>query len=100
MPNDYKYDKREITHGAQNYAYAPMVEKGGQLDTEQEMKSLTGVINSNFETSQESSQIYADNQVHMTLYGNVTTEGTLTMYQFPKDFVLNHMGKEETTNGG
>lgn len=96
----YNYDIREITHGNKQAFYAEVKydEKTGEYSYG-EVKPLTGLRSVSIETSQEDTNFYADDQVHMTLKGAKTTTGSITLYQIPKDFVVNHLGKTVDANG-
>lgn len=101
MANDYKYDTREITHGSAYGGYASIViNEDGTLDETQPVKAFTGLTSVNFEVSQESTAFHADNVEHVRVSGAKSTEGSIKSYQFPKAFVLKHLGKKETKNGG
>lgn len=94
-----KYDKREVTHGNAWGAWAKIeVDEAGDV-TFATPQVFTGLRATNFETTQESNPFYADNQEHVRLSGASTTEGSLTVYQFPKAFLTAHLGKKEATNG-
>ncbi len=97
---DKEYDERTGTHGIEYLAFAKVTKTtDGALDTSVEPKVLTGARKANIETSQESEDQYADNQVHMTLWGAETSEGEMITYQLPQQFVLDHLGKQLTPNG-
>lgn len=101
MATDYKYDKREITHGASYGGFASIATKeDGTLDKEQPVRPFTGIISATFETSQESTPFHADNVEHVRVSGAKSTEGSIKCYQFPKAFVTKHLGKKTTENGG
>ena len=101
MAMEYTYDTREGTHGVSYGAFAKIVKtEEGAIDTSIVPKSMTGLRTCSFETSQESNPFYADNVEHLRLMGAKTTEGTITVYQFPKQFVLDHLGKKEMPNTG
>lgn len=98
----YKYEKREGTHGVSFGAFADIVtqEEGGALDTTTVPSPFTGLRTCSFETTQESNPFYADNVEHLRLMGAKTTEGTITCYQFPEKFVIDHLGKKKMENTG
>lgn len=99
---EYNYETREAVHGLSYGAFAKIVKKDdtGVIDTTIKPTEYTGLRSCNFETSQESNSYFADNQTHIKLSGAKKIEGTITCYQFPKQFVLDHLGKKEMANGG
>lgn len=94
----YTYDKREVTHGNAFGFFAKIsqaVSGGLEIGKPHE---FTGLRANSFETSQESNAYHADNVEHVRLQGAKTTEGTITTYQFPEQFVLDHLGKTKTSS--
>lgn len=95
----YTYDTRQVTHGISKGAYAEIVTlSDGSIDTTIVPKSFTGLITVSFETSQDNTPFYADNVEHIRLSGAKSIEGTLTCFQFSKDFATNHLGVKESSN--
>lgn len=94
-----EYEVREVTHGNNWGAWAPITVGTDGKAVIGTPKVFTGLRANNFETSQESNPYYADNQEHVRLQGAKTTEGSITVYQFPKQFMLDHLGKKEEPNG-
>ncbi|WP_313449198.1 phage tail protein [Streptococcus parasuis] len=94
----YKYDTREVTHGNANGFYAKIAKTdAGTLDL-QKPYPFTGLRSTSFETSQESNAYYADNVEHVRLQGKKSTEGSITTYQIPKQFMIDHLGKKLTNS--
>ena len=95
-----QYETRTVSHGVEWGAYAPFtVSEQGEI-TFDTPKIFTGLTDVEFKETQDSEDKYADNVIHVQLFGQVSTEGTLKCYQFPTDFVQNHMGKKLLANGG
>lgn len=89
----YTYETREIKHGVSNGAYSAL------SDFALEPKPLTGLRNVNFETSQDINDFYADNVQHVSVFGQKTTEGDMTLYQLPPAFMTGHLGYKLNANG-
>lgn len=95
-----KYDTREATHGGSRAFYAPIIrDTDTGAVTFGTPKTLTGWRASSLEASQDSNPYYADNREHIRLQGIKTVDGSMTLYQIPKDFLLNHLAKKEMANG-
>jgi hypothetical protein len=95
------YDTREITHGNSWGAFSKIVKKiDGTLDENVIPTIFTGLRGVSFDTTQESNTYYADNVPHVMVRGNKTTEGSITCYQIPKKFLLDHLGLKESESGG
>ncbi|EOT42746.1 major tail protein [Enterococcus dispar] len=93
------YETREVTHGNAFGAFASITKNAeGQVEFGTPA-IFTGLRGNNFETTQESNPYYADNVEHVRLSGAETTEGSITVYQFPESFVINHLGKKKAANG-
>ncbi len=93
----YQYDTREVTHGNATGFFAKIAKNSnGELDL-QTPHPFTGMISTSFETSQESNAYYADNVEHVRLQGKKSTEGSITTYQIPKQFMIDHLGKKLTS---
>lgn len=93
------YETREVTHGNAYGAFASISQGEDGKITFGTPTIFTGLRANNFETSQDSSPFYADNVEHVRLQGAKSTEGSITCYQIPKQFMLNHLGKSEEANG-
>lgn len=94
----FKYDTREVTHGNATGFFAKIAKnEEGELDL-QKPYPFTGLRSTSFETSQESNAYYADNVEHVRLQGKKSTEGSITTYQIPKQFMIDHLGKKLTTS--
>lgn len=94
----YKYDTREVTHGNTTGFFAKISKtESGTLDLKKPYP-FTGLRKTSFETSQESNAYYADNVEHVRLQGKKSTEGSITTYQIPKQFMIDHLGKKLTTS--
>lgn len=94
----YKYDTREVTHGNAMGFFAKISKtESGELDLKKPYP-FTGLRKTSFETSQESNAYYADNVEHVRLQGKKSTEGSITTYQIPKQFMIDHLGKKLTTS--
>ena len=98
MPNK-QYETREVTHGNEWSAFAGFTVKDGVI-TFDDPTVLTGLQETSFDESQDSSPIYADNQVHITVQGNIKTEGSLKYLQLTKKWLTDHLGKKVLANGG
>lgn len=97
----YQYDTREVTHGNKFGGFAEIKKTSdGKIDRSVAITPFTGLFSSSFETSTEQNKFYADNQVHMTVNGAPTTEGTITCYQFKEKFAIDHLGFKKHDNGG
>lgn len=95
-----QYETREVTHGNSWGAFASITKnEAGEVEFGVP-KIATGLRETSFETSQDSSPFHADNQEHVRLNGAESTEGTLKFYQLSKDFLTNHLGKKLMPNGG
>jgi len=84
-------------------AYAAIKESTttpGTLDEAVVPKIFTGVTECGFETSQDSQEIFADNQIHMKASGASKTEGSIKGFQLPEDYLINHLGYVELENIG
>ena len=99
MVSSKSYEKREVTHGNSWGAFSKIEVSELGTVTFGKPAIFTGLRSTSFETSQDSTPSYADNQEHVRLYGTENTEGTITVLQFPKQFVLDHLGRKETSNG-
>ena len=94
----YQYDIREVTHGNARGFYAKIAKtETGELDIKTPYP-FTGLRGTAFETSQESNAYYADNVEHVRLQGKKSTEGSITTYQIPKQFMIDHLGKKLTNS--
>ena len=94
----YQYDIREVTHGNARGFYAQIAKtETGELDIKTPYP-FTGLRGTAFETSQESNAYYADNVEHVRLQGKKSTEGSITTYQIPKQFMIDHLGKKLTNS--
>lgn len=94
----YKYDTREVTHGNTTGFFAKISKtESGTLDLKKPYP-FTGLRKTSLETSQESNAYYADNVEHVRLQGKKSTEGSITTYQIPKQFMIDHLGKKLTTS--
>ena len=94
----YQYDIREVTHGNARGFYAKIAKtETGKLDIKTPYP-FTGLRGTAFETSQESNAYYADNVEHVRLQGKKSTEGSITTYQIPKQFMIDHLGKKLTNS--
>lgn len=94
----YQYDIREVTHGNARGFYAQIAKtETGELDIKTTYP-FTGLRGTAFETSQESNAYYADNVEHVRLQGKKSTEGSITTYQIPKQFMIDHLGKKLTNS--
>ena len=94
----YQYDIREVTHGNARGFYAQIAKtEAGKLDIKTPYP-FTGLRGTAFETSQESNAYYADNVEHVRLQGKKSTEGSITTYQIPKQFMIDHLGKKLTNS--
>lgn len=94
----YQYDIREVTHGNARGFYAQIAKTDtGKLDIKTPYP-FTGLRGTAFETSQESNAYYADNIEHVRLQGKKSTEGSITTYQIPKQFMIDHLGKKLTNS--
>lgn len=94
------YDTREVTHGNAFGAFASITKNAETGAVELGTPAIyTGLRANNFETTQESNPYYADNVEHVRLSGAETTEGSITVYQFPEAFTINHLGKKKEANG-
>lgn len=94
----YKYDTREVTHGNAMGFFAKISKtESGALDLKTPYP-FTGMRKTSFETSQESKAYYADNVEHVRLQGKKSTEGSITTYQIPKQFMIDHLGKKLTNS--
>lgn len=94
----YQYDIREVTHGNARGFYAQIAKtETGELDIKIPYP-FTGLRGTAFETSQESNAYYADNVEHVRLQGKKSTEGSITTYQIPKQFMIDHLGKKLTNS--
>ena len=94
-----KYDTREVTHGIERGFYAEIIQSEQGDYSFDKPKAFTGARAANIETSQENTTYYADNQAHIVLAGAKTTTGSVTLYQIPKNFLVNHLGKDIDKNG-
>lgn len=95
-----KYDTREAIHGGSRAFYAPINrDPDTGAITFGTPKALTGWRASSLEPSQDSNPYYADNVEHIRLQGIKTIDGSMTLYQIAKDFMLNHLAKKEMPNG-
>lgn len=92
----YKYDTREVTHGNASGFFAKISKNSSGALELGSAYSFTGLRGTSFETSQESNPYYADNMEHVRLQGKKTTEGSITAYQIPKQFMIDHLGKKLT----
>lgn len=96
-----EYETREVTHGNAWGAFATITKDETTGDvTFGTPYVFTGLRANNFETTEESNPFYADNQEHIRLSGAKSTEGSITVYQIPRKFLTDHLGKKEMTNGG
>ncbi|HEM6116519.1 TPA: phage tail protein [Streptococcus suis] len=94
----FKYDTREVTHGNATGFFAKIAKnEEGNLEL-QKPYPFTGLRSTSFETSQESNAYHADNVEHVRLQGKKSTEGSITTYQIPKQFMIDHLGKKLTTS--
>ena len=94
-----KYDTREVTHGIERGFYAEIIQSEQGDYSFDKPKAFTGARAANIETSQENTPYYADNKVHIVLAGAKTTTGSVILYQIPKNFLVNHLGKDIDKNG-
>jgi len=93
----YSYDKREVSHGNQFGFFAKISSnEAGEIEFGTPYE-FTGLRATSFATTQESNPYYADNVEHVRLMGAKTTEGSITTYQIKKQFMIDHLGKKETT---
>lgn len=94
------YDLRTITHGVEQGFYAE-VEYDNSSGTYSfgDIYSFTGLRTVSVETEQESTNFYADDQVHLTITGNKSMSGSITLYQLPQNFLTNHLGYSVDSNG-
>ncbi|MBL1223734.1 major tail protein [Enterococcus sp. BWR-S5] len=96
-----QYETREVTHGNAWGAFSKITKTdSGELDTSVAPTVFTGLRAVSLDTTQESNPYYADNQTHVQLRGNKTTEGNITVYQMPKKFVVDHLGYKEIAATG
>lgn len=95
-----KYDTREATHGGSRAFFAQIIRDSdtGAI-TFGTPKTLTGWRASSLEPSQDSNPYYADNVEHIRLQGIKTIDGSMTLYQISKDFMLEHLAKKQMPNG-
>lgn len=94
----YQYETREVTHGNATGFFAKIAKTvSGELDL-QKPYPFTGMRGTSFETTQESNAYYADNVEHVRLQGRKSTEGSITAYQIPKQFLIDHLGKKVTNS--
>lgn len=84
MAEELKYNAREITHGTHHVTYTDL--KG----TKSEL--ATGVTKFSVESEQESTPLYADGQIHMTLYNDEKITITQSNYQL-SDLERNQSGE-------
>lgn len=96
----FNYDVRQVTHGNRMGFFAAMTvnPETGELAWSTPYE-FTGLINTSFETTQNSDVFYADDMEHIRLLGNASTEGTITTYQIREQFAINHLGKKKTSSG-
>ena len=94
----YKYETREVTHGNANGFFAKIAKTDAGLLDLKKPYPYTGLRGTSFETSQESNPYYADNVEHVRLQGRKTTEGSITCYQIPRQFMVDHLGKKLTNS--
>lgn len=95
-----QYEQREGTYGAKLGFYAPLLlDDATGVWSFGEVKPFTGLRAVSIETSQEAKPFYADDTVHLSVAGQKTITGSITLYQLPRDFLINHMGYKEDTNG-
>jgi len=93
----FQYDKREVSHGNQFGFFAKISSTPtGEIEFGTPYE-FTGLRATSFATTQDSNPYYADNVEHVRLMGARTTEGSITTYQIKKQFMIDHLGKKETT---
>ena len=90
---------KQVKHGISGGRYASITTSEQGAVTFGEPKPFIGLRGVSFETSQDSTALYADNELHLRLTGAKSTEGTITCYQFPTDFILSHLGYSKMDNG-
>ena len=90
---------KQVKHGISGGRYASITTSKLGAVTFGTPKPFIGLRGVSFETSQDSTALYADNELHLRLMGAKSTEGTITCYQFPIDFTLGHLGYSQMNNG-
>ena len=90
---------KQVKHGISGGMYSSITTNELGAVTFGELKPFIGLRGVSFETSQDSTALYADNELHLRLTGAKSTEGTITCYQFPVEFTLNHLGYSKMDNG-
>lgn len=90
---------KQVKHGISGGMYFSITSNELGVVTFGEPKPFIGLRGVNFETSQDSTALYSDNELHLRLTGAKSTEGTITCYQAPEDFWLKHLGYSKMDNG-
>lgn len=94
----YKYDTREVTHGNAMGLFKISKTESWRTRSKNTIPIYRNAKTS-FETSQESkADTYADNGARPSSQGKKSTEGSITTYQIPKQFMIDHLGKKLTTS--
>ncbi|HGA1205597.1 TPA: phage tail protein [Streptococcus suis] len=94
----YQYETRELTHGNARGFFAKIGKSSSGAFEIGKAYPFTGLRGTSFETTQESNAYYADNVEHVRLQGKKSTEGSITTYQIPKQFMVDHLGKKLTNS--
>jgi len=96
----YTYETRNVTHGDQKAWFAKVIQdpETGEI-TYGDALEFTGVRAVTAEFKEDVSDFYADDQVHISLRGVKTCDGSIVTYQLRKQFLVDHLGKATTTAG-
>jgi hypothetical protein len=94
------YKTRTLTHGAEWAAWAPITKDStGALITTVAPQVLTGFRGQTIDETADSTDYYADDQIHVTLSATKTWSGDLTFYQLEQDFITGPLGYKLTAGG-